>query len=176
MQLLRHNVGLVMSLAQRCRGHGVPHTDLVEEGMQGLMRALRKFEPDKGFRWGRVGAGGEGGGGCVSPSRQVLRGGCGGSGGGPILRRQGAHGGFGAWLGLIAPSSSLPDPWSLPPTLLPPALPAAWVCLLWPPRCSLTSQGPRSPPPAASCLDCFPPSLPPFYCPPLPGSPPPSHP
>ena len=48
--LITHNLKLVVYLAKRYLGRGLPLLDLVEEGNLGLMHALEKFDPDRGFR------------------------------------------------------------------------------------------------------------------------------
>ena len=47
----RHNLRLVISLAKRYRNFGVPFMDLIQEGNLGLMRAVEKFDPGRGFRF-----------------------------------------------------------------------------------------------------------------------------
>ena len=37
-------------IAKGFRGYGLPITDLISEGNLGIMRAVKKFDPDKGFR------------------------------------------------------------------------------------------------------------------------------
>lgn len=49
-ELIRHNLLLVVSIAKTCCGYGVPLTDLIQEGNLGLMRAIEKFEPERGYR------------------------------------------------------------------------------------------------------------------------------
>ena len=41
----------VVRLAKRYRGSGLPMTDLVQEGVVGLLRAIRRFDPDHGARF-----------------------------------------------------------------------------------------------------------------------------
>ncbi len=41
---------LVVKIASEFRGYGLPLNDLVSEGNIGLMQALNKFDPDRGFR------------------------------------------------------------------------------------------------------------------------------
>lgn len=48
--LIAHNLGLVLFIAKRYLGRGLPLLDLVEKGKLGLMHALDKFDPDRGFR------------------------------------------------------------------------------------------------------------------------------
>jgi RNA polymerase sigma factor (sigma-70 family) len=44
-----HNLRLVAKCANRFRGSGVPIMDLIQEGNIGLLRAIEKFDPDRGF-------------------------------------------------------------------------------------------------------------------------------
>ncbi len=50
-RLVESNLRLVVSIARRYQNHGVSLMDLVEEGNLGLMRAVEKFDPDRGFRF-----------------------------------------------------------------------------------------------------------------------------
>ncbi|OGX06978.1 MAG: hypothetical protein A2Z88_04210 [Omnitrophica WOR_2 bacterium GWA2_47_8] len=49
--MIRSNLRLVISIAKRYTGLGVPLSDLIEEGNIGLMKSVEKFDPDKGFRF-----------------------------------------------------------------------------------------------------------------------------
>lgn len=49
--MIEHNLRLVISIAKGYIGRGVPMADLVEEGNLGLMHAIDKFEPERGFRF-----------------------------------------------------------------------------------------------------------------------------
>ena len=49
-KLVTSHLRLVAKIAMRYRGYGLPVSDLVSEGNIGLMKAVKKFEPDKGFR------------------------------------------------------------------------------------------------------------------------------
>jgi RNA polymerase primary sigma factor len=49
--LIMANTRLVISIAKRYRGQGVPFQDLIQEGNLGLMRAADKFDPDRGYKF-----------------------------------------------------------------------------------------------------------------------------
>lgn len=49
--MIEHNLRLVVSIAKFYLGRGVPLSDLIEEGNLGLMHAIDKFEPERGFRF-----------------------------------------------------------------------------------------------------------------------------
>jgi len=49
--MIEHNLRLVVSIAKAYAGRGVPMADLIEEGNLGLMHAIDKFEPERGFRF-----------------------------------------------------------------------------------------------------------------------------
>jgi RNA polymerase primary sigma factor len=50
-RLIEKNLRLVVSVAKRYRGYGVPFEDLIQEGNIGLMKAVEKFDPDRGWRF-----------------------------------------------------------------------------------------------------------------------------
>ena len=50
-KLVGSHLRLVAKIASGYRGYGLPIGDLIAEGNIGLMQALRKFDPDKGFRF-----------------------------------------------------------------------------------------------------------------------------
>lgn len=49
-QLVTSHLRLVAKIAMKYRGYGLPMADLISEGNVGLMKAVRKFEPERGFR------------------------------------------------------------------------------------------------------------------------------
>ncbi len=49
-QLVEHHLGLVVMMARRYAGRGLPLLDLIEEGNLGLLTAARKFDPELGYR------------------------------------------------------------------------------------------------------------------------------
>jgi RNA polymerase primary sigma factor len=51
-ELAEANLRLVVSLAKRFRGCGLPFADLIQEGNSGLMRAVDKFDYRLGFKFG----------------------------------------------------------------------------------------------------------------------------
>jgi RNA polymerase primary sigma factor len=50
-RLIEKNQRLVISVAKKSRGRGLPFEDLIQEGNIGLMRAVEKFDSDRGFRF-----------------------------------------------------------------------------------------------------------------------------
>ena len=49
-RLVNSYLRLVAKIATRYRGYGLPISELISEGNVGLMQAIKRFEPDKGFR------------------------------------------------------------------------------------------------------------------------------
>ncbi len=49
-KLVTSHLRLVAKIAMKYRGYGLPMADLVSEGNIGLMKAVKKFEPERGFR------------------------------------------------------------------------------------------------------------------------------
>jgi RNA polymerase sigma-32 factor len=49
-RLVTSHLRLVAKIAMGYRGYGLPITEVISEGNVGLMRAVKRFEPDKGFR------------------------------------------------------------------------------------------------------------------------------
>lgn len=50
-RILNANLRFVVSVAKKFRGQGLPLTDLINEGNIGLITALDKFEPEKGYHF-----------------------------------------------------------------------------------------------------------------------------
>ncbi len=49
-RLVTSHLRLVVKIAMKFRGYGLPLVDLISEGNVGLMQAVKKFNPEKGFR------------------------------------------------------------------------------------------------------------------------------
>ncbi|MGF1473464.1 MAG: RNA polymerase sigma factor RpoD/SigA [Rubrobacteraceae bacterium] len=50
-RLIEKNLRLVVSVAKKYRNMGLPFEDLIQEGNLGLMKAIDKFDPDRGYRF-----------------------------------------------------------------------------------------------------------------------------
>src|SRR5688500_18002348 len=50
-RLIEKNLRLVIPIAKKYRGKGLPFEDLIQEGNIGLMKAVEKFDPDRGWRF-----------------------------------------------------------------------------------------------------------------------------
>ncbi len=49
-QLVTSHLRLVIAIARKYLGYGLPHADLIQEGNIGLMKAVKRFDPDRGVR------------------------------------------------------------------------------------------------------------------------------
>jgi RNA polymerase sigma-32 factor len=49
-ELVLSHLRLVVSVARQYLGYGLPHADLIQEGNVGLMKAVKRFDPERGVR------------------------------------------------------------------------------------------------------------------------------
>ena len=49
-EMVMSHLRLVVSIARNYGGYGLPHADLIQEGNIGLMKAVKRFDPDRGVR------------------------------------------------------------------------------------------------------------------------------
>lgn len=49
--LIRANIRLIFHIAKTYRNKGIPYSDLVQEGTFGLLKAVERYDPDRGFRF-----------------------------------------------------------------------------------------------------------------------------
>ena len=54
-KLITSHLRLVTKIARDYRGYGLPISDAISEGNVGLMQAVERFEPEKGFRFATYG-------------------------------------------------------------------------------------------------------------------------
>ena len=50
-RMIESNLRLVISIGKRYTNRGIPFSDIIEEGNLGLIKAVEKFDPNKGFRF-----------------------------------------------------------------------------------------------------------------------------
>ncbi len=50
-QLVTSHLRLAVKVAMSCRGYGLPVSEIISEGNVGLLQAVDRFEPDRGFRF-----------------------------------------------------------------------------------------------------------------------------
>ena len=51
LRMIKSNLRLVINIAKKYSYLGVPMLDLIEEGNLGLMKAVNKYDPEKGYRF-----------------------------------------------------------------------------------------------------------------------------
>ena len=49
-KLVMSHLRLVVAIARGYLGYGLPHADLIQEGNIGLMKAVKRFDPERGVR------------------------------------------------------------------------------------------------------------------------------
>ena len=50
-ELLKHNQRLISTIAKRFKGRGCTHEDMMTDGMLGLLHAIERYDPTKGYRF-----------------------------------------------------------------------------------------------------------------------------
>ena len=50
-RLIEKNLRLVVSVAKKYRGYGLSFEDLIQEGNVGLIKAVEKYDPERGYRF-----------------------------------------------------------------------------------------------------------------------------
>src|SRR5579862_7601337 len=53
-KLVNSHLRLVAKIAMGYRGYGLPVSELISEGNVGMMQAVKRFDPDRGFQIGRA--------------------------------------------------------------------------------------------------------------------------
>ncbi len=53
-QLITSHLRLVVSIARQYLGYGLAHADLIQEGNVGLMKAVKRFDPERGRSFGVI--------------------------------------------------------------------------------------------------------------------------
>src|SRR5258708_38339567 len=51
-QLVVSHLRLVVAVARGYLGYGLPHSDLIPQGTIGLLKPVKRFDPERGRRWG----------------------------------------------------------------------------------------------------------------------------
>jgi hypothetical protein len=49
-EMVMSHLRLVVSISRQYLGYGLPHADLIQEGNIGLMKAVKRFDPERGVR------------------------------------------------------------------------------------------------------------------------------